>query len=256
MSVPILPAATVVLLREGAAGPEVLLVQRHRRSGFMPGVWVFPGGRVERSDAIASPRIRGGEGIVEAFGLGEDGRGWLVGAVRETFEEAGVWLGAGRVPVSAREALRASAEAFGALLEEHDATLDLDVLWPWSRWVTPVGPPRRFDTLFLLAALPPGAEVVLDEHEAVDRLWARPADVLARGPSSIPLSPPTWWTLKELADVPSLDAARVLSRALDPAMPDRDDVDPEQGMAVRGPHPQVPVRIRITDDGWRCTRAG
>ena len=44
------PAATVVLLRPGASGPEVLMVRRHRGSSFMADAYVFPGGRVETSD--------------------------------------------------------------------------------------------------------------------------------------------------------------------------------------------------------------
>jgi 8-oxo-dGTP pyrophosphatase MutT (NUDIX family) len=45
-----LPAATVTLVRDGARGPEVLLMQRNFNSGFMPGVYVFPGGAVDAED--------------------------------------------------------------------------------------------------------------------------------------------------------------------------------------------------------------
>ena len=63
------PAATVVLLRAGAGGPEVLMVRRHRSSSFMADAYVFPGGRVEASD-------------------GEGEAAFPVAAARELAEEA------------------------------------------------------------------------------------------------------------------------------------------------------------------------
>ncbi|MDX1494468.1 MAG: NUDIX domain-containing protein, partial [Longimicrobiales bacterium] len=45
------PAATIVLLRDGKEGMEVLLMRRSRRAGFVPGAYVFPGGRVDSADA-------------------------------------------------------------------------------------------------------------------------------------------------------------------------------------------------------------
>ena len=47
------PAATVVLVRAGEAAPEILLLKRHRASGFVPGAYVFPGGRVDAADGAS-----------------------------------------------------------------------------------------------------------------------------------------------------------------------------------------------------------
>lgn len=71
------PSATVILLREGSAGLEALLLERNWRLGFYGGSWVFPGGRVEEDD------VRGDEAI---DGLAPAKRA----AVRETFEETGL----------------------------------------------------------------------------------------------------------------------------------------------------------------------
>ena len=47
---PVYPAATIVLLRDGQAGLEALLVQRSRAVKHMGGMWVFPGGKVDEAD--------------------------------------------------------------------------------------------------------------------------------------------------------------------------------------------------------------
>ena len=71
-----IPAATVILLREAAGGPEVLLVQRHPQLTFMGGMWAFPGGRVEASDGLDS----------------DPEHAFRVAAVREMFEECAIRL--------------------------------------------------------------------------------------------------------------------------------------------------------------------
>ena len=45
------PAATVIIVRDGVSGPEILMLRRSRRAGFFPNAWVFPGGRVDAADA-------------------------------------------------------------------------------------------------------------------------------------------------------------------------------------------------------------
>ena len=252
--VPVVPAATVVLLREGASGPEVFLVRRHRRSGFLPDVWVFPGGRVEPSDRdVPADRARGGLAALAALGL--DDRGLLVGAARETFEEAGVWLGEGSPDAVARHALARGQVALADVLATTDATLDLDRLRPWARWITPVSEPRRFDTVFLVAATD-GSGAAHDAHETVDSAWVAPAEALAAR-ERFPMAPPTWWTLGELARWPSV--AQVLSapRALDPVRP---DLDLHAGtFAINLPghpthaeprRPDLPTRIALGAEGW------
>src|SRR5436853_5361997 len=67
------PAATVIVLRGGADGLEVLLVKRNPEARFMGGAWVFPGGAVDRREGEGQAALR-------------------AAAVRELSEEAGIDL--------------------------------------------------------------------------------------------------------------------------------------------------------------------
>jgi 8-oxo-dGTP pyrophosphatase MutT (NUDIX family) len=86
-------AATVVVLREGTAGPEALLLRRHSGSGFAADAWVFPGGVVDVADrTLGSARWRGvdPQGLAGRFGEPREVvLGLHVAAARETFEEPG-----------------------------------------------------------------------------------------------------------------------------------------------------------------------
>ena len=217
-------AATVLLLREAASGPEVFMVQRHRRSGFLPNAWVFPGGRVDDADAlIKHPRIRGGGALARAFGSTRDEAvAYGVAAVRETFEESGVWLGAGALPGALREPLNRGELSLAAALDRHGVHVDLDALTPWSWWVTPEAEPRRYDTWFL-AAVVPDVAACHDEVEVVDSGWISPRRILLEPDHErFPLAPPTWWTLRELAAHGSAAAAvaaiHQVSRPIQPIM--------------------------------------
>ncbi|MCA9736835.1 MAG: NUDIX domain-containing protein, partial [Gemmatimonadetes bacterium] len=97
------PAATVVLVRDRADGPEVLLLRRTRSSGFVPGAWVFPGGRVDAGDAVPDllARLDGLDGAEAARRLGLEREAtpgpaavaYYLAALREAFEETGILVG-------------------------------------------------------------------------------------------------------------------------------------------------------------------
>ncbi len=76
------PAATVLLLRDGPGGIEVFMATRHKDSGFMPGILVFPGGAVDPEDS--DPRLLTDVQPADAVSR--------VACVREAFEEAGILL--------------------------------------------------------------------------------------------------------------------------------------------------------------------
>ncbi len=78
-AVPARPAATVVLLRDGAAGPEALLVRRNAQLAFHGGAWVFPGGRIDAADGAAEDQHDALPAARRA-------------ACREAWEEAGVQI--------------------------------------------------------------------------------------------------------------------------------------------------------------------
>lgn len=218
-------ATTVMLLRDGPTGLEVFMVQRHRRSGFLPRAWVFPGGRVDDADHLAkSPRVQGGGGLAAAFGVSHElGVAHAVAGVRETFEEAGVWLGSSSLPQDLREPLNDGSHAFDAALDAHNATIDLDVLTPWSWWVTPEVEPRRYDTRFVAVQVEGEDHARHDDKEVVDSRWVSPRAVLSAGDQEgFPVAPPQWWTLRELTPFATVSEAlaspRPASRPIQPIM--------------------------------------
>lgn len=191
------PAATVVLMRDGAHGPEVLLLRRHRSSGFVPGAWVFPGGRVDESDADrrALDRI---DGLPDP--LRPDLAYW-VAAAREAFEETGVLLGApgASVPDEWRERLMQDRTSMRELLETLDLRLDLGRTVHLAHWITPVVEPRRYDTHFFLAALEPPVRERIDEREMTDARWLAPEAALRSFTAGeLPMVFPTVRTLESL----------------------------------------------------------
>ncbi len=167
--VPARPAATVVIVRDGQQGCEVLLVRRSARLDFHGGAWVFPGGRVD-------PRDRAKVGDNDPIAAARQA------AVREAWEEAGV-------------------------------RVQLQDLVLFSRWVTPVNVPKRFDTWFFLAPAS-SAEVRTDGAEISDHRWLAPLAALAahhRGEIELPA--PTFVTLTQLGSPGSVDELLTAARA-------------------------------------------
>ena len=217
-------AATVMLVRSAAGGPQVYLTRRSRASRFMPAVHVFPGGAVDAEDgsAEAARRLRGAPeppGPAVAFA-----------ALRELFEEAGILLAcdAGGDPVrfdaTALGALRAELVAglpFGAMLDRHGWRLDASGLAYYSNWVTPETEPIRFDAHFFVAEAPADQIAEADAVEVHDGEWIAPAEALARAErGDMAIIFPTRKHLERLAafsDVAALVAharARVVRRVM------------------------------------------
>ncbi|HEV2427616.1 MAG TPA: hypothetical protein VGS61_05310 [Acidimicrobiales bacterium] len=222
------PAATVLALREGPVGPEVLMVRRNLNSDFVGGAYVFPGGALDPSDASAgsASRSRGCDDATASatLGLGEGGLAYLVAGARELFEEAGVLLAVDESGAPAtlddearwaanRAARNDGREAFADLLEREGLYLDLSGFAYLAHWVTPVGPPRRFDTRFFCVAAPPGQHGAPDAGETVASVWIRPADALAgveRGDFDMIF--PTIRTLESISAATSVDEVLMFAR--------------------------------------------
>jgi 8-oxo-dGTP pyrophosphatase MutT (NUDIX family) len=212
--VPIRDAATVVLLRDGASGIEAWLLTRVKQMVFAGGMTVFPGGRVNEEDESLPFAGSGVETVAARFGCSEaQARALIGGAVRETFEETGVLLARPTVDLSgARRDVEAERVSFGALLEANGAAVDSDALVPWSRWVTPEGEVRRYDTRFFVGAMPEGAEAQDVTSEASHAAWVGVADALElaqRGERM--MLPPTLATLASL--LPFATVAEALAAA-------------------------------------------
>ena len=120
--------------------------------------------------------------------------------------------------------------------EETGVRLRAQDLVPWSRWVTPEGEPRRYDTLFFVTVLPEGEDALATGTEMDAVVWLSPAAALAaleRG--ELAMMPPTWITLRELGEC--ADIAGVLASAVDrPLVPVRPKlVDDEEGIRLQLP---------------------
>jgi 8-oxo-dGTP pyrophosphatase MutT (NUDIX family) len=211
------PAATVLLLRDGAAGLQVFLQRRVRGMAFAGGMTVFPGGGVDAGDRSDALTWQGPDRQwwAQRFGYPVDDAGAVVvAAVRETFEECGVLLaGPGGVDARARDDLVARRRTLPEVLTSAGLALRADLLAPWTRWVTPEAEPRRYDTAFFVARLPDGQEADARTTEAVEATWWSPAEALAGAERGLlRLMPPTRHTLAEMAAYPDVaavaDAAR------------------------------------------------
>ncbi len=259
------PAATIALLRPDPSGFLVFLVQRNRAVGFLPNAWVFPGGRVETSDRLrAHAAVRGGGRAAERLGGDlDEAFAVLVAGVRETFEEAAVWLGDG-MPRERRFELGRDGRPFTDVLADTGASLDLDRLHPWSRWVTPSVEPKRFDTRFLLA-ITDDVDALHDDGETVASKWMRPGDAYdAAVRGDLPMAPPTWWTLHELAQYDTIDAVIAAStdRPMRPIEPIAKVDTGEFELVLPGDpdHPEpaisgLPGRVVFSQGRWWARKA-
>ena len=173
-----IPAATVIIARDGPNGLEVLAIERAKGMGFAGGAIAFPGGKVDPGDNARGPCFCGFEA------LDPDDATSRVSAAREAFEEAGILLSTGPfLDTESRLRLRPASDrheiAFPDLLASIGHSLSAQTLIPFARWLPPEGLHKRFDTRFYIAALPPGEEMLADGHEAVLARWATPAALLA-----------------------------------------------------------------------------
>ncbi|HEY8121162.1 MAG TPA: NUDIX hydrolase [Myxococcota bacterium] len=180
------PSATILLVRDGARGLEVFMVQRHHQIDFATGAMVFPGGKVEPADA--DPAL-----AALCDGAASDAlRPIHVAAIRETFEECGVLLarplgdsalvpGARLAQIEQRHraALNAGERTLREVVEQEQLRLANDLLVHFAHWITPLFMPKRFDTHFYLVAAPADQLAVHDGGESVDSVWTRPEDAEA-----------------------------------------------------------------------------
>jgi len=209
------PAATILLLRETSAAPEVFMLQRTGSAVFLPGAYVFPGGALDRDDAgeRAARRVRGLDDALASARLGIDAGGlaYWVAAARECFEESGILLAhdAAGKPITperavALEQLRAPLNTgsllFSELLEREDLYVHAQEIAYYSHWITAPGRPRRFSTRFFVACAPAGQHGAHDRSETVHSVWVSPREALERDRrKEIELIFPTRSTLADLA---------------------------------------------------------
>lgn len=195
---PALPAASILLIRDGIGGIEVLMIERAKTMRFAPGALVFPGGKVDRSDFEAwrwQRYLKHDRRILKDMAF-------RLASARELYEETNILLGKRTdyhpLPI---------AMPFEKLLATRSVRLDVADMQPFAHWVTPETMPRRFDTHFFLAA----DDGHLEKHdgvEAVSAHWLKPRDVLADWEADrVPLMFPTRLNLMKLARSSTVAAA-------------------------------------------------
>jgi 8-oxo-dGTP pyrophosphatase MutT (NUDIX family) len=236
-------SATVLLLRDGPDGLEVLMQQRHEEVGVFSGALAFPGGKVVPADSSAQVRARA-DGVDTHS---DDELAFAASAIRETFEECGVLLARETADGPVVDGERASAAfpdrpaldagelALGDFLQKHNLRLALDQMTPWSHWITPTFVPRRFDTWFYLAAVPEGQVADSESKETVEMIWIRPQaalDAAEAGERSLYFA--TRLNVAELAQFDTVVAALAHARqkTISIAMPERVEMA-DGGFALR-----------------------
>jgi 8-oxo-dGTP pyrophosphatase MutT (NUDIX family) len=181
-SVPIRPAATILLVRDDPTF-EVLMVKRHHQIDFAAGALVFPGGKTHAGDHDPVWEHR----AVGWARTAEEKRALRIAAIREAYEETGILLARhadGRTfagderAAAARDDIASDRRTFLDLISELDVQVDLDALTVFARWITPAMMPKRFDTWFYIADAPPDQLALCDGWETVDAEWIAPVEAL------------------------------------------------------------------------------
>lgn len=206
-------AATVILMRPSADGPEVYYLRRHVSMDFAGGMCVYPGGGVDPRDFDAAVGWAGPSPAAWAERLGceeETARALVCAAVRETFEESGVLLAgasAGSVVADTtgddweadRVALESRELSMTDFLTRRGLVLRTDLLGVWDAWLTPVFEPKRYSTWFFAALLPEGQVTRDVSTESSSVAWI-PARLAAEQADSgdLALMPPTYLTSMEI----------------------------------------------------------
>jgi 8-oxo-dGTP pyrophosphatase MutT (NUDIX family) len=277
------PAATVVVLRDSPAGPEVFMVRRHEDTAFMGGAHVFPGGRVDAADADADAAWC--DGLAHAARQLEplppaQAVAYHVAAARELFEEAGVLLA--RHPDGGYVSLADAADqqrlkldrarvheaqtTLRAVIEREGLRLALDALVLFAHWVTPPIDSRQFDTRFFMTRVPPDQTPAHDDAETTHSLWVRPADAIAQSlKEEIILPPPTWSTLREIEPFESVKDALAWARrrTVISRMPKAIEQDGHRVLLLpgdplhpdpAGDDPPLETRFVLIDRRWRAER--
>lgn len=250
--VPVRDAATVMLVRDGSDGVEVFMLRRNLNSDFVGGAYVFPGGGVDPGDGAPDvEELCIGRTDAEAsalLGVPSGGLAYWVAAIRESFEEAGLLLAVGPDDQMVRFDEAATNERFAEHRRRVDAAevalvdvardeglrLATDRIHYFSRWITPLGAPRRYDTRFFIAHPPEWQEPVHDDHEVIANLWIRPADALERhGRGEFELIFPTVRSLEALALFDTADQVVRHAAAISDVQPILPTIeDGEHGMRI------------------------
>ena len=254
------PAATVVLVRDGQQGMEILLAEKTQKVNFAAGAFVFPGGAVDVTD---SPKYFGQsirlatEYANQRLGITTGAIDYWIAAIRECFEEVGVLFSRPKqnpAPDSATdtEMLRTRLRAqmlsgdceFHELLNNEGLDPAVDDLHYLSHWITQAGRPRRYDTRFFIARVPDNQPVSHDGGELVSHRWLTAKEALnLNSQGEINLMFPTHKTLEQLLEFKSVDEAIDYAKSDKPMKP----MNPKVSVGVGGKKLLLPGDFAYTE---------
>ncbi len=238
-------ASTVMLLRDGDAGPEVFMLRRVSGMEFAPSMMVFPGGGVDERDSETGLPWAGPAPAEWAERLGcspAEAQMYVAAAIREVFEECGVLLASpsasgplARVDDPEWRDIRLGLVdrrlSLADVLHDRGLVLRSDLIVAKAHWLTPVFEPRRYDTWFFAALMPPFQVADGETTEADHADWFVPSELLrAYAAGSALMLPPTVICVEEIRDAPSAAAVVVHSDELPLIMPEV--VDGPDGAAM------------------------
>jgi 8-oxo-dGTP pyrophosphatase MutT (NUDIX family) len=238
-------ASTVMLVRDGATGPEVFMLRRVSEMEFAPSMMVFPGGGVDERDGELGLPWAGPSPAEWADRLGcspAEAQMYVAAAIREVLEECGVLLASpsasgplafvgGPEWAEIRRGLVERRLSLADVLHDKGLVLRSDLIVAKAHWLTPVFEPRRYDTWFFAAVMPPFQVADGDTSEADHADWFVPSELLeAYAAGSALMLPPTVMCVEEIRDAPSAAAVVVHSESLPLIMPEV--VDGPDGAAM------------------------
>lgn len=200
--IPIIPAATMILL-DDRPDLQVLMLLRNDASGFVASHTIFPGGAIEQDDRSSTwDSLISGLTNKEADEQlrTEEARSYWIAAIRETIEEVGVVVGSHEDELlEDRKSLENGTVNFSQIVAQRQLSLNLSGVKPISRWITPKGGPRRYDTYFFAAQSRSPITPRVDGKEAVEVFWITPSDALQKWEAGeLTMISPTLATLQQL----------------------------------------------------------
>ncbi|MCY4531054.1 MAG: NUDIX hydrolase [Gammaproteobacteria bacterium] len=261
------PAATVMLV-DDRPDLQVFMMERHVNTVFAGGMWVFPGGAVDQDDDTrymqAMSVHRSDREASALMGLDSGGLAFYIAAVREAFEEAGILLALNRDKLTRldlsdtgsalrfrkhRDDVNDRKRNFLDILQQENLIVDAGAMHYVARWITPVGPPKRFDARFFVVRMPVNQIPVHDDRELVHSCWMPPGEILEKAESKeMVLMTPTLRMVKNLAMFDS--AEKVISAAAANLPEQRARVNTDTNTIVLPGEPGYDTGTVLQENGW------
>ena len=212
----LIPAATVMMLRDTDNGPEVFMVVRHHEIDFASGALVFPGGKADKADFDSALRAHCGK----ADDFDDKELALRIASIRESFEECGILLAREKgqsdfISAARLQQLDGWRDRFNnrdatmlAFAEVENLEFAVDALGFYAHWITPEMMPKRFDTYFYMARAPQDHIGLHDGSESVDSVWITAKQAIAEADAKKrTVIFPTRMNIEKLANNSSVDEA-------------------------------------------------